>query len=590
MNGMWASSRPKGWPGMVSKSAAGRSSSGSWRRSPPGSSSRNTRGRDAALLSGALAFSYCPGGATAPCNQNNGNLTQQVINPLGATQTYQYTDGMNRLNGVTENSTTAGQWSRNYTYDPYGNGWLSAYSTTSPAPSVSALTPTSDTFNINPSNGPVNRLVGSNYGYDLNGNQNFVSPFALTYDAENRQTTATSQLNGSATYAYDGAGQRVMKAVNAGSPTVFVYDAGGDLAAEYGSESMPCGTCYVTVDHLGSTRLVTGTSGILSRHDYLPFGEELFTSTRTAALDYGAVDDINQKFTGKERDAETGLDYFESRYFSSAQGRFTSPDEFKGGFLDAFSGLAAFQPGPLPYADISDPQTLNKYAYVRNNPLRYDDPNGHCFWDACVAEGYGVYVAGAAAVSAAAYLSTPQGQEATRSFIQGIGTLITTGVNAISSLIPGTSTQSQPLAGTPGTPAGTVVNAGTPASTSQQGTVSTGAMPLIVVSPGGDAIPVPNGASGPAPVVNPQGNTTGFGYTGGSGGYGMDPRVTDVRVMDPTPARGSSPGYPNGDVTYQNQNGQGVNPQTGRTVSNSDPSRHIPLSPPKTCAGGGTCP
>lgn len=83
------------------------------------------------------------------------------------------------------------------------------------------------------------------------------------------------------------------------------------------------------------------------------------------------------KFTGKERDAETGLDYFESRYYSSAQGRFTSPDEFKGGFLDALNRTPVFQPGPLPYADITDPQTLNKYVYVRNNPLRYVDPHGH---------------------------------------------------------------------------------------------------------------------------------------------------------------------------------------------------------------------
>ena len=50
----------------------------------------------------------------------------------------------------------------------------------------------------------------------------------------------------------------------------------------------------------------------------------------------------------------------------------------------------------LPYADITDPQTLNKYGYVRNNPLRYIDPNGHCFWDACIVEGAAVWVAGAA--------------------------------------------------------------------------------------------------------------------------------------------------------------------------------------------------
>lgn len=88
-------------------------------------------------------------------------------------------------------------------------------------------------------------------------------------------------------------------------------------------------------------------------------------------------------FTGKERDAVTGLDYFGARYYSGAQGRFTSPDEFQGGIVDPFTGQQVGQPGPLPYADITDPQTLNKYAYVLNNPLRYTDPDGHCISDVC---------------------------------------------------------------------------------------------------------------------------------------------------------------------------------------------------------------
>lgn len=81
---------------------------------------------------------------------------------------------------------------------------------------------------------------------------------------------------------------------------------------------------------------------------------------------------MTAEFTGKERDAETGLDYFGARYFSGAQGRFTSPDW-------------SATPQPIPYADLGDPQTLNLYAYVRNNPLRFTDSDGHC--PICIAWG-----------------------------------------------------------------------------------------------------------------------------------------------------------------------------------------------------------
>ena len=75
------------------------------------------------------------------------------------------------------------------------------------------------------------------------------------------------------------------------------------------------------------------------------------------------------------------MDFFLARYYSGAQGRFLSPDEFKGGIVDPFTGKQISQPGPLPYADIGDPQTLNKYGYVRNNPLHYIDPDGHDILD-----------------------------------------------------------------------------------------------------------------------------------------------------------------------------------------------------------------
>ena len=138
------------------------------------------------------------------------------------------------------------------------------------------------------------------------------------------------------------------------------------------------GTSYLTSDHLGSTRVVTdGQGNVKARHDYLPFGEELGAGIglRTVAMKYDAPDSTKQKFTQKERDSESGLDYFLARYYSSAQGRFTSPDEFTGGAVESFAAIASAN--ATFYADIHEPQSLNKYQYCLNNPLRYVDPDGH---------------------------------------------------------------------------------------------------------------------------------------------------------------------------------------------------------------------
>jgi RHS repeat-associated protein len=117
-----------------------------------------------------------------------------------------------------------------------------------------------------------------------------------------------------------------------------------------------------------------------------------------------AASNLTSQFTGKERDAETGLDYFLARYYSGAQGRFLSPDEWKGGIVDPFTGQDIETNTALPYADITDPQTLNKYAYVRNNPLRYIDPTGHCIEDLCIGEAILVYAAYTATAATSAYL------------------------------------------------------------------------------------------------------------------------------------------------------------------------------------------
>jgi len=76
------------------------------------------------------------------------------------------------------------------------------------------------------------------------------------------------------------------------------------------------------------------------------------------------ADATEDRFTGKERDTESGNDYFEARYYGSAMGRFMSPDW-------------ASAPMPVPYASLFDPQSLNLYSYVHNNPLSGVDADGH---------------------------------------------------------------------------------------------------------------------------------------------------------------------------------------------------------------------
>jgi RHS repeat-associated protein len=120
---------------------------------------------------------------------------------------------------------------------------------------------------------------------------------------------------------------------------------------------------WMVSDQLGTPRMIidkTGSLAKVKRHDYLPFGDEVGADVtwRTPARGY-AGDNVRQKFTGYERDAETGLDFAQARYFASTQGRFAGPDPI---LVDANR--------------LSDPQLLNRYAYARNNPMKYTDPSG----------------------------------------------------------------------------------------------------------------------------------------------------------------------------------------------------------------------
>jgi RHS repeat-associated protein len=109
---------------------------------------------------------------------------------------------------------------------------------------------------------------------------------------------------------------------------------------------------YYHTDAVGSVRMTTGASGqVLARYDYWPFG---------VPVQLPAQPDVRQ-FAGKERDPESGLNYFGARYYASQSGRFTTVDPV----LDMRGALV-------------DSQQWNRYAYVRNNPFRYVDPDGRC--------------------------------------------------------------------------------------------------------------------------------------------------------------------------------------------------------------------
>ncbi|HEV8589320.1 MAG TPA: RHS repeat-associated core domain-containing protein [Pyrinomonadaceae bacterium] len=310
-----------------------------------------TIGNPTSILS--LAYNY----GTA---NNNGNVQSLTYNGggLSYTQSFGY-DSLNRL--TTSNENGGASWSQTNGYDQYGNRWIDYGG---------------GVHNLSFSTGN-NRITTAGFSYDAAGNLTDDTIRAYTFDAESKIKTVDSVT----AYVYDGEGHRVKKLV--GENTRFVYGIAGDLLAEfdgssgnlkkeyvYGGATLITieptavnsnGTRYSTSDGLGSPRVVTNSSGsVVSRHDYMPFGEELGAGTggRTTGMGFSVADGNRKKFTGYEADSETGLNFAEARYQSATQGRFTSPDPFSGSMT------------------LTDPQTFNRYAYVGNNPLNSIDPSG----------------------------------------------------------------------------------------------------------------------------------------------------------------------------------------------------------------------
>jgi RHS repeat-associated protein len=259
------------------------------------------------------------------------------------------------VNGKTE------YWGNGYGYDAWGN--LLQKNVTKC--SAEGLTVTADAHNwIHAS--------GTDYQYDAAGNMTFnATPptQTYTYDQENRLTGAAGYA-----YTYDGDGNRVRKS-SGSTGTLYWYmtpgivgesDLSGNLTDEYVffdgervARKSTNGVFYYFSDHLKTASVTTDSAGnIKSESDFYPWGGE---------LQFVSNDSNHYKFTGKERDSETQLDYFGARYYSNGLGRWVSADWSP-------------TPIPVPYANFHDPQSLNLYGFVGGNPASKADPDGHCPW------------------------------------------------------------------------------------------------------------------------------------------------------------------------------------------------------------------
>lgn len=141
-----------------------------------------------------------------------------------------------------------------------------------------------------------------------------------------------------------------------GTALALALSVGAILLAPQGAKAETL--VYYHLDAIGSVRAVTSSNGsLVEQHDYYAYGEECTTGPCASSPGIPTAQPLH--FTGKERDKETGLDYFGARYYGSRLARLTTVDP-----------LLAIGPS------LRDPQRWNRYAYAKNNPFKYVDPDG----------------------------------------------------------------------------------------------------------------------------------------------------------------------------------------------------------------------
>lgn len=340
--------------------------------------------------------------------EDNGNVnTQDIINKGNSgwdnlSFTYSY-DNMNRLINTGASPST---YKEEFTYDDDGNfltrkrnNLLANYTYES---GKNRLDVFDDAFS--------NKKY--NYNYDGRGNlilkENYVGGTdiytATSYDHRNLPLTVNSTTN----YKYDDSGNRIIKNTSTKNEyylrdhtgrEVAIYNLStnaieqvnlfGNGMVGYVEKGTTDKRYYYVKDHLGSVRMVIDEEGdISSARDYYAYGDIL--------REYVIGNEEKYKFTEKERDSETGLDYFGARYFDSEVGRWTSVDP-----------LADLYPGWSPY------------NYTANNPLNAIDPDGKA-WN-LLAGGIGALVGGAIAGGYEVYSQLSSGKSLSEVNFQKVG-------------------------------------------------------------------------------------------------------------------------------------------------------------------------
>ena len=339
---------------------------------------------------GASVYNFCIPSASNPnCTSSNAGFTAngnlaKVIDSVMGTWTYQY----DTLDRVTSSGASGGPYNADtgcWVYDPFGNRTSESMSTTACSGNPAQLSWA--TYTTSNTNRADTTSRGGN-SVDLAGNIIYDGLYKYLYDGEGRVCAAQNTVSGTMTgYIYDSAGTRVgrgtitslscAKSSNGFTPTAgFVTGFGGEQLTETNGSTgwthtnvFAGGTLLASYhdsdiyfafnDWLGTKRAevsVTNSCGTMSNS--LPYGDYLTPGALTG-YSTQCADATEHHFTGKERDTESGNDYFGARYYGSSMGRLLSPDPE--------------EPTPL---HLLNPQRWNMYAYGLNNPLSFTDSDG----------------------------------------------------------------------------------------------------------------------------------------------------------------------------------------------------------------------